>query len=148
PGEGNILLDDVQCTGEESYLWDCQHLPWHEHNCRHNEDVSVICSDMTLRLVGGDSPCLGRLELFHNGSWGTVCDDGFDLRDAAVACMQLGCGDVISVHDSALFGEGAGPVLLDELACTGDETSLAQCSHQGLGVHDCRHKEDAGVVCA
>ncbi|NWI14412.1 DMBT1 protein, partial [Crypturellus soui] len=92
--------------------------------------------------------CLGRLELFHNGSWGTVCDDGFDLRDAAVACRQLGCGDVISIHDSALFGEGTGPVLLDELACTGDEESLTQCPHQGLGVHNCRHKEDAGIVCA
>ncbi|NWJ08070.1 DMBT1 protein, partial [Crypturellus undulatus] len=92
--------------------------------------------------------CLGRLELFHNGSWGTVCDDGFDLRDAAVACRQLGCGDAISVHGGALFGEGTGPVFLDELACTGDEASLAQCSHQGLGIHNCRHKEDASVVCA
>ncbi|NWI99958.1 DMBT1 protein, partial [Crypturellus undulatus] len=90
--------------------------------------------------------CLGRLELFHNGSWGTVCDDGFDLRDAAVACRQLGCGDAISIHDSALFGEGTGSVLLDELACTGDEESLAQCSHQGLGIHNCRHKEDAGIL--
>ncbi|NWI11676.1 DMBT1 protein, partial [Crypturellus soui] len=90
--------------------------------------------------------CLGRLELFHNGSWGTVCDDGFDLRDAAVVCRQLGCGDVISVHGGALFSEGTGPVLLDELACTGDEESLAQCSHQGLGIHDCRHKEDVSVL--
>ncbi|NWI14415.1 DMBT1 protein, partial [Crypturellus soui] len=90
--------------------------------------------------------CLGRLELFHNGSWGTVCDDSFDLRDAAVACRQLGCGDAISVHGGALFGEGTGPVLLDELACTGDEESLAQCSHQGLGIHNCRHKEDASIL--
>ncbi|NWI99343.1 DMBT1 protein, partial [Crypturellus undulatus] len=89
--------------------------------------------------------CLGRLELFHNGSWGTVCDDGFDLRDAAVVCRQLGCGDAISFHGRALFGEGTGPVLLDELACIGDEESLAQCSHQGLGIHDCSHKEDAGL---
>ncbi|KAM8806074.1 scavenger receptor cysteine-rich domain-containing protein DMBT1-like [Eudromia elegans] len=158
-GAGPVLLDELACTGDETSLAQCSHQGLGVHDCRHKEDAGVICAgpevtttsattDMTLRLVGGDSPCLGRLELFHNGSWGTVCDDGFDLRDAAVACMQLGCGDVISVHDSALFGEGAGPVLLDELACTGDETSLAQCSHQGLGVHDCRHKEDAGVVCA
>nr|XP_009668872.1 PREDICTED: deleted in malignant brain tumors 1 protein-like [Struthio camelus australis] len=105
PGEGNILLDDVQCTGNESYLWDCQHAPWHKHNCRHNEDVSVICSDMSLRLADGRDACSGRLELFHNGSWGTVCDDDWDLRDAEVVCRQLGCGDAISAHTNAFFGE-------------------------------------------
>ncbi|NWI99956.1 DMBT1 protein, partial [Crypturellus undulatus] len=147
-GTGPVLLDELACTGDEESLAQCSHQGLGIHDCSHKEDAGVICADMTLRLVDGDGPCLGRLELFHNGSWGTVCDDGFDLRDAAVACRQLGCGDAISIHDSALFGEGAGPVLLDELACTGDEELLAQCSHQGLGIHNCRHKEDAGVICA
>ncbi|NWI14416.1 C163A protein, partial [Crypturellus soui] len=147
-GAGPVLLDELACTGDEASLTQCSHQGLGIHDCSHKEDTGVICTDMTLRLVDGDSPCLGRLELFHNGSWGTVCDDGFDLRDAAVACRQLGCGDAISIHGGAIFGEGTGPVLLDELACTGDEASLAQCPHQGLGIHDCSHKEDAGIVCA
>ncbi|XP_064370535.1 deleted in malignant brain tumors 1 protein [Dromaius novaehollandiae] len=158
-GAGPVLLDEVACTGDEASLAQCSHQGLGTHDCRHKEDAGVVCAvpvepttpettDMSLRLVGGGGPCLGRLEVFHNGSWGTVCDDDWDLRDAEVVCRQLGCGDVISARGDAFFGEGAGPVLLDEVACTGDEASLAQCSHQGLGTHDCRHKEDAGVVCA
>ena len=48
---------------------------------------------------------------------------------------------------SATFGRGGGPIFLDNVVCTGDESSLAECQHQGIGSHDCFHFEDAGVVC-
>lgn len=102
---------------------------------------------MSLRLVDGPDMCSGRLEVFHNGSWATVCDDGWDMSDAAVVCRQLGCGQALWAKYDAFFGQGTGAVLLDEVACSGDESSLEQCSHQGLGTHDCYHKEDAGVIC-
>jgi len=44
-GTGDILLDDVNCVGNETSLGDCQHAGWGEHNCAHHEDVSVMCVD-------------------------------------------------------------------------------------------------------
>ena len=46
-----------------------------------------------------------------------------------------------------MFGEGSGPIHLDDLLCNGDEQQLHQCSHSGVGNHNCRHTEDAGVIC-
>ena len=47
----------------------------------------------------------------------------------------------------AYFGQGNGDILLDELECAGNETKLINCPHDGVGVHNCRHSEDIGVVC-
>nr|XP_060508591.1 soluble scavenger receptor cysteine-rich domain-containing protein SSC5D-like isoform X2 [Panthera onca] len=101
-----------------------------------------------LRLADGPHGCAGRLEVWHGGRWGTVCDDGWDLRDAAVACRELGCGGALAAPGGAFFGEGAGPVWLSELACRGSEGQLGLCPHRGWKAHICSHEEDAGVVCA
>ena len=42
-GHGNILLDEVVCTGHETFIWDCKHLGWYHHDCVHQEDVGVDC---------------------------------------------------------------------------------------------------------
>lgn len=97
--------------------------------------------------MNSDNQCSGRVEIYHAGQWGTVCDDMWDIKDASVVCRQLGCGLAYSALQSAAFGPGSGPIWLDDVSCNGDEASITECRHQGFGVHNCNHGEDAGVVC-
>ena len=87
------------------------------------------------------------VKVYYSEAWHTVCDDGWSLDDASVVCKQLGYSGVISVHSSAAFGEGSGGILLDDLSCNGREGNLLECSHRGIGSHNCGHHEDAGVTC-
>ena len=100
-----------------------------------------------VRLLGGNGVNTGRVEVYYNNIWGTVCDDDWDLNDAAVVCRQLGFPGAISSSCCATFGQGTGPIWLDDVKCTGSETSLSSCSHGGWGRHNCAHKEDVQVLC-
>ncbi|XP_032443366.1 immunoglobulin superfamily member 1-like [Xiphophorus hellerii] len=147
-GTGQIWLDDLVCSGNETSLAVCEHRGFGTHDCAHLEDAGVICSNYSIRLSGSNEPCSGRVEIYHNGVWGTVCDDGWDLNDAEVACRQLGRGPALGAPQSASFGQGTGQIWLDDLVCSGSETSLGACGHSGFGIHNCGHGEDAGVICS
>ncbi|XP_072179349.1 MAM and LDL-receptor class A domain-containing protein 1-like [Diadema setosum] len=99
-----------------------------------------------VRLIGPQSG-EGRVEVFVNNQWGTVCDDNWDINDAHVICKMLGYSSATSAPIWAHFGQGSGPIWMDEVACYGFETDINQCSHNGFGSHDCSHSEDAGVFC-
>lgn len=91
----------------------------------------------------------GRVEVFIDGEWGTVCDDGWSLPAAAVVCRQLGFPFVLRATKKAEFGAGTSlRILLDDVQCSGQERTLLECSHAGVGTHNCSHEEDAGVVCS
>ncbi|NXY74410.1 SRB4D protein, partial [Glareola pratincola] len=157
-GSGDILLDNVNCVGDEVSLSHCSHPGWRIHNCAHYEDAGVVCAGAviamcrvpgaSLRLSGGRHSCEGRVEMYNGNSWGTVCDDQWDLNDARVVCRQLGCGQPMAAPGNAHFGLGSGSIFLDDVQCRGDEPSLQMCRHNGWGVHNCRHLEDASVICA
>ena len=102
-----------------------------------------------------------------NNQWGTVCNDYWDNNDAKVVCRMLNyyyfskyiysiyyvivvlllyiTGAIARGRD--YFGQGSGLILLDNVQCTGNEASIFSCTHNGIGLNDCGHNEDAGVVC-
>ncbi|XP_073693822.1 scavenger receptor cysteine-rich type 1 protein M130-like [Garra rufa] len=148
PEHSRECVTGFQCSGSEAHLGNCSSPQ--TLNCSSTQQLSITClGHGSIRLVGSGGDCAGRLEVFHSSSWGTVCDDSWDIKDAHVVCRQLQCGVALSNQQvPAWFGPGSGPVWLDEVECEGNETSLWSCSSPGWGKHDCHHKEDVGVVCS
>ena len=112
-----------------------------------------------LRLVDGTETdgagnlCEGRLEIYYDGQWGTICDDYWTKENADVACRVLGFAGG-SVEDFSrryrnLFpaGDDDQPIWLDDVQCDGGESSLMDCRSRPVGRHNCRHAEDVGLRC-
>nr|XP_023677047.1 antigen WC1.1-like [Paramormyrops kingsleyae] len=148
-GDSDKCVTGFHCSGTESHLGKCR--PPHVLNCRPSDQVSMVCSNhRSLRLVGEGSDCAGRLEVFHRGSWGTVCHESWGLPEAQVVCRQLRCGTALSgqIPVPTYFGPGTGPIWLSKLGCGGNESSLWDCPSVEWGRKDCGHKQDVGVVCS
>ncbi|XP_071886424.1 antigen WC1.1-like [Anas platyrhynchos] len=147
---GITWLDHVECGKSNSSFWQCPSHPWHLQSCDDlREEAHITCNgSRRVRLVDGAGRCAGRVEIYYQGRWGTVCDNAWDLADAAVVCHQLGCGGALEAAGSARFGEGSGQIWLDGVNCSGAEAALWDCPAEAWGQHDCGHKEDAGVVCS
>ena len=128
------------CSGEDDYIY----------------TISQKWRD-SIRLFGmGEvSDTAGRIEVLNptTGSFGTVCDDFFDWREARVVCRQLGLGDPVTIYkqyNSSRVYNNSDPnitIVLDNLNCRGDELSLFDCKHAGVGIHNCFRSESAGVKC-
>ena len=127
------------------------------------EDLTVTVDDNTgdIRLVDGTrttadgDPCEGRLEIYYDGEWGTICDDFWSVEDANVACRQLGFAGG-TVLDWGFFrnpifpmGDDDQKIWLDDLICDGGESNLLECdsNHSEVGRHNCRHNEDVLLRC-
>ncbi|KAM9312872.1 lysyl oxidase homolog 2 [Gastrophryne carolinensis] len=90
----------------------------------------------------------GRVEVYYDGEWGTVCDDDFSIHAAHVVCRELGFMEALSWAPGSKYGKGEGRIWLDNVHCTGRESSIAACGSNGWGVSDCKHTEDVGVQCS
>ena len=192
-GSGDeILLDELDCKGNENSLLDCKFNPWKEHDCSAKEYAGVVCrqrqescgeeewkcqsgecisleflcdstsdcsdgsdesanqcqKDVEVRLAGGNNVTSGRVEVQYKGVWGTICDDNFDAEEGSVICKMLGHPGGVKVHPEAVWGEGKGPIWINNILCNGTETSLEECPSPAWGpTYQCKHSEDVGIEC-
>ncbi|KAI8496818.1 scavenger receptor [Branchiostoma belcheri] len=148
-GRRLAYMADLRCDGNESSLFNCSYAGWGSHDCEDGKYARVVCDPSRIRLIGGSGPNEGRVEVRPEDSmnWGTVCHNRFNMDDADVVCRMLGYPNAIQVQNDAYFGQGTGPIYMDDLRCDGNETSLFSCSYAGWTIHDCDHGQDAGVVC-
>ena len=86
--------------------------------------------------------------MYHNGTWGTVCGNGWDLNDAEVVCRELNFGPAISAKNTAFYEQCSNQICLDSLNCTGTELTIGDCSHKEWRIHNCDHNKVPGVRCA
>nr|XP_021327210.1 deleted in malignant brain tumors 1 protein-like [Danio rerio] len=146
--DAQMWTQEIHCRGNESQIHLCP-TTFHKNNCSHNDDQRLICGEKkSIKLVGGHSPCAGRVEVLHRGQWGTVCGVGWDLVDAAVVCRELDCGEPVDALGDAHFGPGSGQIWMNFVMCTGSESTLKNCGSIGWGLHSCTHSFDAGVICS
>ncbi|KAL9961249.1 hypothetical protein ACROYT_G030158 [Oculina patagonica] len=137
-GTHDCLADVATCINTYgSYRCACNH--------EYEGNGKTSCKAL-VRLVNGGAS-YGRVEVYHNGQWGTVCDDAWDINDANVVCKQLGFSSASSAPQMAAYGQGSEPTWMDNVNCQGGESSLSDCAHAGWGVENCGHSEDASVVC-
>ena len=112
---------------------------------------NIVLIDQTLRLADGYRSGDGRVEIFHDGYWGTVCDHNWDIKDAQVVCRELGYSKALRAPRNAFFGRGNGHIWLYDLRCLGNESALENCPHRGWDNYNyryCSHGEDASVICS
>ena len=108
---------------------------------------SYLFSTVPVRLVDGDSPAEGRVELFYNGAWGTVCNEGWDLRDGHVICRMLGYNHALEATDGRRYRNFKSYIWLSAVKCSGIESNILACRHGGWGTRQCSQSGQAGVVC-
>uniref|UniRef100_A0A3B4CT25 SRCR domain-containing protein n=1 Tax=Pygocentrus nattereri TaxID=42514 RepID=A0A3B4CT25_PYGNA len=154
PGSGPIWMKELQCRGNESQIHFCPTSSSLKHNCSHDSDTGLVCFAQiigpfsSVRLVDGSSRCDGRVEVLHRGQWGTVCGNSWDMSDAAVVCGEMACGEALHAFSDDYFGPGSGPIWMNNVYCSGSQSTLKNCISPGWGKHYCDHNKDAGVICA
>ena len=152
----NFLMDDLGCDGTENQLWECPFSGWGVHNCFSFEPVGIECYDpdaappgggtFSVRLVGGVFSTEGRVEIYYNGTWGTICNAGWTDSDGDVVCRELGYNSSFGIQS---YGAGEGPIWLSNPDCNGNEDRLVDCQFPGWDnlATGCDHSRDVGVMC-
>ena len=110
--------------------------------------VTIYHFYITVRLVNGPTEYEGRVEVYHNGEWGTVCESGWDLHDAKVVCNELGVERATDAKHGSFYGKGNGNIWLNDVDCIGTELTIKRCSQRNYEYYyPCGYNQDAGVQC-
>ncbi|CAH2985030.1 unnamed protein product [Chilo suppressalis] len=166
-------MDDVVCQGDEKSLSHCVFTGWGFSDCEPSEVAGAICSDsnnekldvlsnlekkkrihevldvksVSLRLEGSKTPNEGRVEIYHNGTWGSICADGWTLYEASVICRHLALGFAQQALQTDYFGTSK--VVMSGVECSANESNLFLCAHEDFGDVTCPGEKGrvAAVVC-
>ena len=102
----------------------------------------------------------GRVEIYHNGQFGTICNDFYTIEPvenaAQIICNQLGYthvdnGDGVTNSDyidATPYGRGEGIIWLDDVVCLHNVQEIANCTHAGWGNHNCGQSEYISIECS
>ncbi|XP_062608857.1 deleted in malignant brain tumors 1 protein-like isoform X3 [Saccostrea cucullata] len=145
PGTGLILMSNVRCSGTENSLLDCGHTDELNLGCSHSEDAGVMCMKAPRVRLSKQKDFQGRVEVYKNNRWGTICGRNWDYRDASVICRSLGYSERGLVVLNSVFGGGTGTIHLNDVQCSGKETGLFNCTYSETS--SCSHSEVAGAIC-
>ncbi|WAR21590.1 L3BPA-like protein, partial [Mya arenaria] len=98
-----------------------------------------------MRLSNGQSERDGRVELKVFDTWGTICENGFGLAEANVICHMIGFPPAQAVYGVDTYGQGTGPIFVDDLSCGQSDTHINNCTY--VTYDDCTHLHDVAVKC-
>ncbi|XP_038599588.1 scavenger receptor cysteine-rich domain-containing protein SCART1-like isoform X2 [Tachyglossus aculeatus] len=148
--EGSVPIGKkfVNCNGTNSTIVNCKVNRNLSGHC--DPRAEVICSGhREVRLMDGDHPCAGRLEVRRGLEWGTICQSDLDLATAHVVCRELHCGAAVSTPGEAGFGHGPGPLWTQEtFRCRGNESLLFHCPRGPARTEPCSHRQVAAIRCS
>ncbi|XP_033110872.1 scavenger receptor cysteine-rich domain superfamily protein-like [Anneissia japonica] len=146
------FVKGIACNGLEIDVRDCPTVSEIMLQTNYNATASIRCKEFeehSIRLVGGASPRQGRLEIYHDGQWGTVCISSWTTKiDAGVACRSLGLGPPPLNSSVPQTNPGTGPIHLSDVSCNGSENSIADCNHGDWGINMCTHDYDVMLKCS
>lgn len=98
-------------------------------------------------MVGGENRCVGRVEYFNEGQWGTICGESWDFNDAGVVCRQLNCGKAFKMTTMTEFGSATSQQIVDTFQCNGYESTISQCTMTKVQDRICNATSIAGAMC-
>ena len=98
-----------------------------------------------MRLQGSPHASAGRLEVWRNNMWGSVCNEHFTIEAANVVCRQLGFDQALDYTTGGYFGQSTGPIHMSNVTCIGYEAFIAGCTFSTT--HSCNHTQDVGIFC-
>ncbi|XP_069126611.1 scavenger receptor cysteine-rich domain superfamily protein-like isoform X2 [Argopecten irradians] len=147
-----VWMGGVDCVGTEDSLFDCLFDGWGNVPYCSNYPATVYCYNITaspdFRLTGGSAPNVGRIDVYYNGVWGSICGtNDWDYRDAKVACRMFGYSAGRSIYRSKRYGDVTEPVWMAGVDCVGTEKSLADCPFDGWGAVGFCISSPATVFC-
>ena len=109
--------------------------------------ITDACTAGDVRLSGSTSEYAGRVEICIESTWTSLCDQSWDLRDAQVACRELGYSPYGAMPTNGCYTEGQLSFGITSLNCTGSEDCLLNCSHSNPVLYNCGSHNDAGLIC-